>query len=565
MTKLALGMVLFGSLLISQPAAAGWSCCRKPGKTLESVVKDTGKTVGKAAGDVARETATAATNVAQATVKAGGDVAKATEKAHDDAWKESGRAVENVQELGTAVRKFVVGTMTDKIDAVADAHKRIREGKFADAFWHYNISPLKDSETRAAQLAQDSSLANAVGGVAAAAYGGPGGAAAYSAWYTYRATGGDINMALRAGMISGATSAGLSAVNGMPINSATAASDIAKKAIVAGAIGGLAVAAAGGDGDALREGFLRSGGMVLIQDGYREFTGGHDLNQTVKAPTNDAFCSLSAPTLASNPGCSPPREWFKKNPDGSLADGPVLDMSKVDPRYSYLGQAAKAGESHWLVSETSTIMNGIAKVPGMNAMSIFHDQWVITAPLTGWTNQATIIPAIVLTYMGTETGVQNLIRDTLELRKAQAATGGAPVSTLAKPIPASLITNVSVSGQAGKPTVQATGANTVPLETSYLCTKTLQISRTELGTKGGFPPKVVKKVVRETKVLARGIFVAKGEAPEQLACVVVYQKSDERPDDLAPWHAVTDKSYCNSKAEQLATDHTRDGWQCLAR
>jgi hypothetical protein len=44
-----------------------------------------------------------------------------------------------------------------------------------------------------------------VGQVAATAYGGPGGAAAYAAWYAYRATGGDAETALRVALITGAT------------------------------------------------------------------------------------------------------------------------------------------------------------------------------------------------------------------------------------------------------------------------------------------------------------------------------------------------------------------------
>lgn len=562
MKKIILGVVIAGIAILCNSASAG--CCRGLTKTLEKLEKDTGKALGKAAGDVARETGKTAKNIGQVVGKAGGDAAAATQKAGNDTWKESGRAVENVEELGTAVRKFVVGTVDDKIDAVAVAQKRIREGKFADAFWHYNISPLKDSEERAAQLAQESSLANAVGGVAAAAYGGPGGAAAYSAWYTYRATG-DVNLALRAGMISGATSAALSAVDGMPVTKETVASDIAKKAIVAGAIGGLAVAAAGGDGDALREGFLRSGGMILIQDAYREYTGGQDLTNTVKSPTNSAFCALTAPTLATSPNCSPPLDWFKKNADGTLADGPVLDMSKVDPKYSYLGAAAKAGKSHWLFSETSMIMNGFAKVPGMNAMAIFHDQWVITAPLSGWTNQATIIPAVVVTYMGTETGVQNLIRDTLELQKANKAPEGGAPDTLAGPISSDLIKNVAVSGQPSNITVLNKDARKQRLENSYLCTKKLETSRVVTRIRGGAQLKVSQKTVHESKMITRGIFIAKGETSDQLACVVVYQKSDERLDDLAPWHALTDRSYCDAKAEQLVLEHSQSGWSCLAR
>jgi hypothetical protein len=40
--------------------------------------------------------------------------------------------------------------------------------------------------------------------------------------------------------------------------------EFAKKAVVTGAVGGLAVTAVGGDQEAVRDAFLRSGGMVLV-------------------------------------------------------------------------------------------------------------------------------------------------------------------------------------------------------------------------------------------------------------------------------------------------------------
>src|SRR5260370_22269699 len=76
-------------------------------------------------------------------------------------------------------------------------------------------------------------------------------------------------MAIRVGLITGATSAGFNAAGKLPIDTTA---QIAQKAIVTGAIGGLAVAAAGGDHDAVRDGFLLSGGMVLIQTAYDQAT-----------------------------------------------------------------------------------------------------------------------------------------------------------------------------------------------------------------------------------------------------------------------------------------------------
>ena len=552
----AVSAVLSTTLLASGPADAGLSCCRKITRTVERAVKDTGKTVGKAAGDVVRETGKGANNVVEEVGKAGHNVVKETGKAGEniavvvgkagsDTVKEVDRGAENVAELGVAVGNYLVRSVDDTADQISAAEQRIREGKIADAFWHLGVDPLTDTESRAAKLAQESSLANTAGAVAASAYGGPGGAAAYSAWYAYRQTG-DVGLALKAGLISGATSASLSGVSGMPVDKATLASDLTKKTIMAGAVGGLAVAAAGGDGDAVRDGFLRSGGMVLIQDGYREFTKGdntdpnlkgQDLVKNTRAAEFDAFCSLSAPPLSGGTGCSaPPREWFKSNPDGSLAkvDGkPVLDMAKVDPRYSYVGLAVEAGQkASWLTAETGPVMNGIAKIPGMNAMAIFHDQWVIQAPLSGWTNQATIIPAVVLTYMGTEAGIQNEIQDSI--------AKGAPAPTTSPSQPARDVAFTqakSVTDDAASPAG------------SFLCMKGPGI--TEAPGKG--------------RILSRSIFVTKGATASELACAVIYQKDQESKEDFALWYAVNDANYCEPKAEQFAAEHAAEGWKCLAR
>lgn len=539
-SKLIVSTVLF--IFVSNQAWAGLSCCRKVFKKVEQVAKETAKVIPavvvpvpvviatvvkpsiappvvrdsvEAAGDIAhnvvKEVGNAGENVASEVSSAGKSTAKVVEKAATDIYAEAGRGVKNVEELGVAVAKYVERVGTDHVHLISDAERRIREGKLADALWHAAIDPVKDQEGRAAKLAQESSLANTIGATAASAYGGPSGAAAYSAWYAYRATN-DIDIALRAGLISGATSAGLGAVGDMPVEQASLVPDMTKKAIMGGAIGGLAVAAAGGDKDAVLEGFIRSGGMILIQDGYKEFTGGHDLVDNTKSPIYDAFCSLSVAPVDPSAGCmAPPEEWFKKKTDGTFVEvngEKVLDISKVDSRYSYVGKAIAAGEKAQWYSETSGVMNGIAKVPGVNAMAIFHDQWVIQAPLSGWTNQATIIPAIVITYLGTEAGIQNEIQKT-------AINSKEPESSTAE---------------------------------SYLCMKGKGV--TEGSTE---------------QPVSRIIAVGKGKTPEELACIVVYQREGEALANNAPWYALNDKNYCDSKAGQLASDHIADGWKCLAR
>src|SRR5260370_6652946 len=103
-------------------------------------------------------------------------------------------------------------------------------------------------------------------------------------------------MAIRVGLITGATSAGFNAAGKLPIDTTA---QIAQKAIVTGAIGGLALAASGGEQDAVRDGFLLSGGMVLIQTGYEKATY-HLIDR--RASKGDAYFMATV-----GAECSPPK------------------------------------------------------------------------------------------------------------------------------------------------------------------------------------------------------------------------------------------------------------------
>jgi hypothetical protein len=491
------------------------------GKTAEKAAQDTGKTAEKAAHDTGKTLEKAAQDTGKATEKAVHDTGKTLEKASQDTAAETKRAGQNVEEFGRAVGRFVNRVAIDTGDNISDAEQRVREGKIVDAFWHLAVDPVKDSEERAAKLAQESTLANAAGQVAASVYGGPGGAAAYAAWYTYRTTG-DAELALRVGIISGATSYAMSSVNPQPslgaasaaaeAGTATApvitATETVKKAAMAGAIGGLAVAASGGDADAIRDGFLKGGGMILVQDGFKAFTGQQGLY--AEGAERPAFCSTSFVEVGPANPCAPNPEWFKKDASGKM----VLDMSKVPPNHSYVGSATNVAKPGWpanLYQETGGAMNAVAKVPGMNAMSILHDQWVISWDMTGPGVQATILPAIVVTYMGTEAPIQSAIQKAAADKKAaEAQAEGEPAAS--------------------------DPANPQPSFVAYKGEQT------------------------------RSFFVAQGTVPEELACIVVYERNAKPgAEDFAPWYAVNDPNFCGVKANELAETHVKAGWTVLVR
>jgi len=198
-----------------------------------------------------------------------------------------------------AIQRYAGRELQDSGQVLSKAAQRVREGKVVDAVWGLGTEPLKNSEANAAKLVQESSVLKAAGAIAASAYGGPAGAAAYAAWYTYHETG-DINLALRVGVLTGATSAAFGGVAKMPTGPA---GQIIKKAIVGGAIGGLA-------------------------------------------------------------------------------------------------------------GERGAFMTSVSKVPGMNAMALFHDQWAISWQMGDAASVSTIVPATVLTYVGSGAPVYEKIHTT---------------------------------------------------------------------------------------------------------------------------------------------------------
>ncbi len=227
--------------------------------TVHKAVKDTGKTAEKTGGDTGRFLS-----------KGAKDIGAATTKARADTVNEVLRAPKNLDRARLTLQKFAEREVRGVGQTLTDAEKRVRQGKFADAIWHLTTDPARHTEENAARMVNENSILRSIGQVAATACGGAGGAAAYASWYTYRKTK-NLESALRVGVITGATCAALGQVGKMPngpIDPAThhavfSAAAVTKKVAVAGAIGGLAVAASGGDEKALRDGFLYSGGTIF--------------------------------------------------------------------------------------------------------------------------------------------------------------------------------------------------------------------------------------------------------------------------------------------------------------
>jgi len=345
-------------------------------------------------------------NIKKQAEKARNDTINTARKAVDDTAKTLAKAVQDTGKAGETVYKFGVRQVEGIGQSVRDAGKRVKEGKFVDAVWHFATDPLKHGEQNAAKAAQESELVRVAGQIAASAYGGPGGAAAYASWLAYSETK-DVGLALRVGAITGAAAYATGSVSKLPNADAAA---VAQKTIMVGAIGGVAVAAAGGDKQAIQEGFLKSGGAVLVQSIYETQTT-HKLDARISK--GEAYCMAATDPTAS---CAPPLKAYELGPDGKpiVTDNglPKVDVRKTDPLRPHVGTWAKPGEAPIIgKTETSSFMVTVSKYPGMNAMALLHDHLSYSMKFDPVTNVWTIVPATAVTYYGTGAPAEDKIRD----------------------------------------------------------------------------------------------------------------------------------------------------------
>lgn len=356
------------------------------GKAWKKGKKDFRRTLKKAEKDFRRETGKAIHNTIKETGKALTNVSVEMSVATKNIEAETRRVGPHTLNFTKAMGNYLIGKVSGADEMINAANQRILQGKLADAFFHLALDPLTKEEELMFKATQESGWIRSAGAIAAQAYGGPGGAAAYAAWQTYRATN-SAEMAIKAGLIAGFTSEAMSNINAIK---SVETFDVVKKSVLAGSVGGLAIALSGGDETSVLEGFVLAGGMVLIQEGYQSATG-HALDP--RAATKDPYCATPGPE------CDVFKRAYYIDENGALR----IDYSKLDPRASYVGEGYNLGEQRppysW-TQDRSTFMKTVAKLPGFNAMGMFHDNWVLSWQMSDIANKATIFPAIVLTYYG---------------------------------------------------------------------------------------------------------------------------------------------------------------------
>lgn len=543
--------------VVRKTGKAAETTVRDLGKGAEELVNNTGKNLENAIHDLGDGVENTGTQLGNAlehidrwvrTGNCGGDICDTLGKAIKDTHAEGKRTVENLEDAADATAKFVERQINGLDNSLSDAEKRLREGKVVDALWQFATDSIENTDENAAKLAQESKYIRAVGQVAAGAYGGPGGSAAYAAWLTYKQTG-DADLAIKAGMITGATSLANGTITQMPSD------ELATKAITAGAIGGAAVAASGGDNQAVLEGFLMAGGMVVVQDGYKKITG-HKLDEdSLKHSEGPAYClKVTAAAFSAEPGheCIPREDIFKRGERGEIlyADTdktiPLYKdksrlMADLDPRRPHVGLMAEPGEAG-VFQETGKLLRKASKIPGMNAMAVFHDQWAINWDMNAVTTAATIPPAIVLTYIGTGGPSYDLIRKS----------------------------NIETSTQKQGHRSQADHDHgprdfnqSANKNNSHLLHQRAEVSRVKEAKNQRSKSDIHPSFICSKGNLVRQIAVEYPAAGSEEVCRVLY--ASEKGFQV-PWHAKNDEGYCLPRAEAFVAKQIMDfGWQCVGQ
>ena len=357
--------------------------------TFKNAGGDTLRTLQQAGGDTFATLQKAGDDSVETIYKAAGDTAVTYIKAWRDIGEQGKRSFDDAVDAGKAAGHYLENQAKAEMNAVEAAGKRLRDGKVIDSMWGLTTEPLQSTEENFAKATQESKVINAAAGTAAAVYGGPAGAAAYAAWSTYRSTG-NADMALRAGVLAAVTSQMGSSVAQMP---AGTTGEIIKKAAVAGAAGGISVAAAGGDEQAIKDGFLKSAGAVLVQ-------GGSDKLKAYSPAAKDAYDTVQC-ISARDVDCLSNTTWARDAKGKLLYDKdgkPKIDTSKLDPK-QYIGKWT-GFDPQSAEGKTNAFITQVSKLPKMEAIPILKNQWVLTWTLGKDQNVSNKVPSVVLTYVG---------------------------------------------------------------------------------------------------------------------------------------------------------------------
>ena len=189
-----------------------------------------------------------------------GDIRTVALQMHPGAQTAQGRASD-----GPDAKPLIDAFLASKGQADQDGSGPAREHQLIAGLWQAAVRDEAGNDLAAERIARSYTFASAEAQLARSVYGGPAGGAAYAAWWAYRQPGGTASQALQVGLLVGE---GLWEGE-LGSDQQGAAALMVQRTSLAAALGGLAVAGAGGDEQALREAFFDNGAAVLLRDGAK--------------------------------------------------------------------------------------------------------------------------------------------------------------------------------------------------------------------------------------------------------------------------------------------------------
>ena len=316
------------------------------------------------------------------------NVGRNLEKASQDIGKQLERDIQNTGDLFVAVEGYLENQIKAWGDIVTDAERRVMEGKIVDALWHIGTDQIKHTEENAFTALQQSSLLNSIAASVVTIYGAPYGGAIYAAWFTYKQTG-SLDLALKVAVITYLTSEGM--------GQAKQITDVAKRTLVTSAVAATAIAASGGTEKDIIDGFLKGAALSIASEAYRNMTSAEIEG---KAPTQ---APLDKQELLKD------KRLVFLNKKGEE----VLDITKLSREATHVGLDSGTG----IFSEKGYPLQLFAKVPYVNDMAYFHDQWCAVEGFGITPTVVTIIPATILTVAGSERPVLDEIIEVINGNK----------------------------------------------------------------------------------------------------------------------------------------------------
>lgn len=199
------------------------------------------------------------------------NIERELEKAKDDITKELESAKREIDDAIDASKTYFEEKLESVGDTLTESEQLIAQGKYLDAIWHISTEPIQDESANLSEAVSRSTLLNSIVATAASVYGGPAGAAAYSAWLTYERTG-DLDSAVRIGIGAGICAY---AAGGSTNIAGEGLSAEAKRILLKSTVNAAAVAANGGSQKDIESTFMQTverETLAVSQAALRDYT-----------------------------------------------------------------------------------------------------------------------------------------------------------------------------------------------------------------------------------------------------------------------------------------------------